>query len=608
MNTNLSISYTEFWVFLIVGIILVMLCISLLFSILNTKNHAKRIARKQTQRLAESEFRWKFAIEGSGDGVWDWDLKTNQSLYSKRWKEMLGYDESDILSTHQEWQNRIHPEDAQAVDTAIQACINCEIPTYAAEFRLRCKDGNYKWILSRGMVVNYDAEHKPSRMIGTHSDISERKQTEATLQKLYTAIEQSPTSVVITNLEACIEYVNPKFTEITGYEASEVMGKNPRILQSEQMPKEIYLQVWENLTHGIAWKGIFLNKRKNGELYWEEAHITPIKNPKGHITHYIGVKMDITTRILNERKIEDLLEEQNTILNSRIVGIAKIKERQLIWVNDEFAQMHGYTKEELIGKSTRVLYPSEEEYAAYGKLVYPLIKKGEIARTELRLQHKNGSFKWYKIGGGLLNSQNEESIWSFIDITEQKQLEVQVHTMAFYDTLTQLPNRRLLNDRLSQTLSNIKRNGCYGALMFLDLDNFKILNDTYGHNVGDLLLIEVAKRLQKCTREIDTVARIGGDEFVIILNDLNAKEKDALLQASIVAKKIRLSLANPYILTIDNNDNTEDTISYDCSASIGIAMFLNDHKQEDILKWADIAMYQAKINGRNQIKFYDIAN
>ncbi|MDD4506842.1 MAG: PAS domain-containing protein, partial [Sulfurospirillaceae bacterium] len=233
MNTNLSISYTEFWVFLIVGVILVMLCISLLFSILNTKNHAKRIARKQTQRLAESEFRWKFAIEGSGDGVWDWDLKTNQSIYSKRWKEMLGYEESDILSTHQEWQNRIHPEDAQAVDTAIQACINCEIPTYAAEFRLRCKDGNYKWILSRGMVVNYDAEHKPSRMIGTHSDISERKQTEATLQKLYTAIEQSPTSVVITNLEACIEYVNPKFTEITGYEASEVMGKNPRILQSE---------------------------------------------------------------------------------------------------------------------------------------------------------------------------------------------------------------------------------------------------------------------------------------------------------------------------------------------------------------------------------------
>lgn len=601
---TLKLDFTDAWITLFGGLALSFLLFSLLLSSIYIKTNAKRIAKKLTQQLQESEFRWKFAIEGAGDGVWDWNIQTNKSVYSKRWKEMLGYEEYEISPTHQEWESRIHPEDKALVQNAVKAYFQGEIPIYSVEFRLKCKDESYKWILSRGMVVSCDKEGKPHRMIGTHSDINERKSTEQLLKKLYAAIEQSPASVIITDLDACVEYVNPKFTEITGYHASEIIGKNPRILQSELMPKKLYSSIWENLTNGFAWRGELLNKRKDGQLYWEEAHITPIKDDQGVVTHYIGVKTDITARIVAEKKIESLLEEQNAILDSHIVGIAKIKNRRFTWVNEEFAQMHGYTKEELLGQLTRILYPDEPSYFSFGEFVYPLIHKGEIVRVELYHKHKNGTLKWYKIGGGLLHPHGDESIWSFIDITEQKQLEEQVHTMAFYDTLTQLPNRRLLNDRLEQTLLNIKRNGCYGALMFLDLDNFKILNDTYGHNVGDLLLIEVAKRLQKCTREIDTVARIGGDEFVIILNDLNANEKDAKLQASIVAEKIHLALDNPYLLTINNK--MDDIISYNCSASIGIAMFLKDNTQEDILKWADIAMYQAKINGRNQIKFYEL--
>ena len=151
-----------------------------------------------------------------------------------------------------------------------------------------------------------------------------------------------------------------------------------------------------------------------------------------------------------------------------------------------------------------------------------------------------------------------------------------------------------------------KRSGCYGALMFLDLDNFKPLNDTHGHVVGDLLLIEVADRLKACVREMDTVARFGGDEFVVMLSDLNADKAESTLQAEIVAEKIRIRLAEPYLLTIRHEGKADSTVEHLCTVSIGVTLFLNHvADQDDILKWADAAMYQAKDAGRNSIRFHD---
>ena len=194
----------------------------------------------------------------------------------------------------------------------------------------------------------------------------------------------------------------------------------------------------------------------------------------------------------------------------------------------------------------------------------------------------------------------------YSDITERKQMEDQVLRLAFYDDLTKLPNRRLLNDRLNQTMAASKRSSCYGALMFLDLDNFKPLNDTHGHVVGDLLLIEVADRLKACVREVDTVARFGGDEFVVMLSDLNPDKAESTLQAEIVAEKIRIRLAEPYLLTIRHEGKADSTVEHLCTVSIGVTLFLNHvADQDDILKWADAAMYQAKDAGRNSIRFHD---
>jgi len=192
------------------------------------------------------------------------------------------------------------------------------------------------------------------------------------------------------------------------------------------------------------------------------------------------------------------------------------------------------------------------------------------------------------------------------DITEQKQMQEEVRQLAFYDVLTKLPNRRLLSERLSQSMLASRRSARYGALMFMDLDNFKPLNDTQGHGVGDDLLIDVADRLKRCVREIDTVARFGGDEFVVLLNELDTDAAESYSQAAHVAEKIRITLAQPYQLSIKNEERPDVMIEHRCSASIGVALFI-DHAAdpEEILKRADIAMYQAKDAGRNSIRFYD---
>jgi diguanylate cyclase (GGDEF)-like protein len=194
----------------------------------------------------------------------------------------------------------------------------------------------------------------------------------------------------------------------------------------------------------------------------------------------------------------------------------------------------------------------------------------------------------------------------FRDITERKQMEDQIRQLAHYDSLTKLPNRRLLDDRLSQAMATSKRSGCYGAVMFLDLDNFKSLNDAHGHEVGDLLLIEAADRLKSCVREMDTVARFGGDEYVVLIGELDLDKSKSLQQAGIVAEKIRAALSKSYALKVRHEGKTEATVEHHCTASIGVELFI-DHEasQNDIFKRADSAMYQAKMAGGNSIGFYD---
>ncbi len=258
------------------------------------------------------------------------------------------------------------------------------------------------------------------------------------------------------------------------------------------------------------------------------------------------------------------------------------------------------------GKSAWTLFPPE----LATKLIADDQRSPEVGYVVMEEQVRNadGQLKLYQTHKFSIPREGQSSLIGGIalDITEHKQMEEQVLQQSLHDPLTKLPNRRLLNDRMSQVMAASKRSGCYGALLFLDLDNFKPLNDSHGHEVGDLLLIEVANRLENCVRKMDTVARFGGDEFVVVISELATDKEKSITQAKMVAEKIRIALSQPYLLKIRQKEGAETTVEHHCTASIGMVLFINQEtSQSDILKWADTAMYEAKEAGRNLIRLYD---
>ncbi len=451
-------------------------------------------------------------------------------------------------------------------------------------------------VIARARIRNHLMREQLRKEVQRHAD---------SLRKLWTVVEQSPVSVAITNLAACLEYVNPRFTEVTGYSPAEVLGQNPRILQSGLTSKATHLGMWAALTRGQTWKGELVNKRKNGELYWEEAQIAPVKDATGVVTHYVAVKADITERKLAEKALR---LAASAFTHSREGVTIADAQGLIVEVNDSFSRITGYSRSEALGRSPSFLKSGRHDQAFYAGLWGDLQAKSYWS-GEIWNRRKDGEVYAEMLTISAVRDEQgliQQYVALFSDISERKAMEDQVRHLAFYDELTGLPNRRLLGDRLAQTMAASKRKGHYGALMFLDLDNFKSLNDAQGHGVGDLLLVEVARRLAACVREVDTVARFGGDEFVVLLGELDINRTTSYEQALGVAEKIRLSLDAPYVLHVGTSHGMTE-VQHRCSASIGMVVFTGDQaSQDEILKWADVAMYQAKDAGRNAIRFYEM--
>ncbi len=277
-------------------------------------------------------------------------------------------------------------------------------------------------------------------------------------------------------------------------------------------------------------------------------------------------------------------------------------------VNPYLIELLGYSHAEFLGKKLWEVGPFSDR-AESKEMFAELQAKGYIRYEDLPLKTKAGAIVPVEFVSNTYDCEGIKIIQCNIrNITERKQMENQVRYMAFHDALTKLPNRRLLSDRLSQAMAASKRSGCYGVMMFLDLDNFKLVNDAHGHAVGDLLLIEAADRLKSCVREMDTVARFGGDEFVVMIGDLDTDKAESRSQAEIVARKIRAALAMPYVLKIQHEGKAETTVEHQCTVSIGVALFSkHEASQDNILKWADTAMYRAKEAGCNLIRVYNSA-
>ncbi len=315
-------------------------------------------------------------------------------------------------------------------------------------------------------------------------------------------------------------------------------------------------------------------------------------------------------QVIHQASLQEILHLKDVAFNTSSNAMAITdKDARIQWVNLAFGEMTGYPPSEVIGLTLRDLGKSEKQDPAYEQTIWKTILAGNGWHGELVHRHKNGADYDEEMTITPMKDAAGNPI-HFIavmrDITERKKSEEQIRTLAFYDTLTQLPNRRLLDDRLSRAMIASKRSNRYGALMFLDLDNFKPLNDKYGHGTGDLLLIEVAQRITQCVRGTDTVARFGGDEFVVMLDGLSTDRNGSISEAEIVAEKIRRSIAEPFKLSVHKEGRGEVSIEHRCSTSIGVALFIGDGvSSDDLLKRADMAMYRAKDKGRNRVHFFD---
>lgn len=275
-------------------------------------------------------------------------------------------------------------------------------------------------------------------------------------------------------------------------------------------------------------------------------------------------------------------------------------------VNPYLVELLGYSHAEFLGKKLWEVGPFSDRTESKDVFL-KLQTLGYVRYEDLPLKTKAGTIVPVEFVSNSYDCEGIKIIQCNIrNISERKRMEEQMHHMAFHDTLTKLPNRRLLGDRLNQAMVASRRNGSYGVLMFIDLDEFKQVNDTHGHAAGDLLLIETAKRLRNCVREMDTVARFGGDEFVVMIGNLQTDKVESRSQAEIMSRKISAALALPYTLKIQHEGKAESTVEHRCTASIGVALFSKyETNQDRILKWADAAMYQAKKAGSNMIQVYD---
>lgn len=415
-------------------------------------------------------------------------------------------------------------------------------------------------------------------------------QSTGELRKLSGAVEQSASSIIVTDRRGVIEYVNPYFCSVTGYTPEEAIGKPVSLLKSGETSREQYGDMWQTLHTGGTWRGEMHNRRKDGSLYWDFATIAPVCDVAGNITHFVAVQEDITARKENESRLRLFARVFESVNEGIVVTDAT---KRIVLVNPAFSLITGYSAEEVTGRNPSLLQSGLMEDDFYTTMWNTIDEKG-CWQGEIVDRRKDGSSytQWLSITT-LCGTDGSVDYYIGVtaDVSERKLAEQRMAYLAQHDFLTGLANRAVLHDRLAQALAQAAREHGRVAVMFLDLDRFKGINDTLGHALGDRLLQEIAHRIRSVVRAGDTVCRQGGDEFVIML-----ARWETLEDIVSVAQKLLHSISRACVL--------EGNV-IEVSTSIGISVFPEDGSDSDeLLKQADMAMYHAKETGRNKYNFF----
>jgi diguanylate cyclase (GGDEF)-like protein/PAS domain S-box-containing protein len=480
------------------------------------------------------------------------------------------------------------------------------------EAQFRKKNGDLFWGLLSASVIEIDG--KPC-LLSVTRDISPAKAADARIAAVMKALQASEAhyrTVFQTSVDGIVvsqlhdgRYIdaNNAFLTLMGYEREDVIGRTSLELNFWSNP-EARTEMVDSLSQNQKLRDVetqFI--RKNGERIWILVSAT-VMEIEG-LPCILSVVRDISAAkaakdglAAAQRALEASEERYRTAFQTSLdsININRLRDGCYIDCNQAFLDSVGYTRDEVIGRTSIELNiwanPRDRQ-----NLVDMLTQTGSCRDLEGQFRRKNGEVFWGQMSASMIESDGVPCILSISrDISSAKVAEDEIRTLAFYDPLTHLPNRRLVSERLRQSLAASARSNHKGALLFFDVDNFKTLNDTLGHKTGDLLLQEIARRLSACIREADTVARLGGDEFVVILEDLSGNQEEAAAQAKMVSEKILASVCQPFVLA------GRECLS---TSSIGITVF-GDRTDtiDDVLQQADIAMYQAKAAGRNTLRFF----
>ncbi|MBU0689819.1 MAG: EAL domain-containing protein [Gammaproteobacteria bacterium] len=565
---------------------------------------SERDTQEMISALRESEERLRMTLQSAPDAVFITEQDGHIVYVNDHVVSLLGYERSDLYEmtvfdlVPEDWRGRYREGGRRIVG---------EKTRQVMEVRLVARDGSL-------IPMELNAVLLPNgRVYGSCRDIRDRKSAERALQESQKQLQMFMDSIAEgmygVDTEGRCTFVNEALLRILGYDfEEELLGKNlHEIIHYAYADGSPYpaqdcnayqAYIRDEATHSadeVFW-------RKNGKPVPVEYWSQPM-HKGGRTIGAVVTFLDISERKKGEEALHESVSFSDSLLQTMPVPVFhKDTEGRYTGCNNAFAEFIGKAKEEIIGKTVFEIAPKPQSEVYRDHDLDLLTSEEGVQVYESNVKHADGGLHDVIFHKARLNNSNGEAvgiIGVILDITDRKQSERDIHQLAFYDSLTQLPNRRLLMDRALQALAVSARSSRYGALMLLDLDDFKKVNDSKGHDVGDQLLCEVARRLRVAVREGDTVARLGGDEFVVVLEELSLSAAEAAPQAEVVAEKIRNALNEPYLL---------DGIRHLSSPSIGVVLYRgHEEAMENLLKFADIAMYQSKQAGRNTIRFYDPA-
>ncbi|MGE0349366.1 sensor domain-containing protein [Hydrogenophaga sp.] len=545
--------------------------------------------------LRESESRLNLTEHTAGAGSWSLQLSTREVVHSDEFATILGLADHHHVRNLEDMVQRYTPEWRNGIRQRLERCAQ-HGESFDEEIQITSEEGPPKWVRTVGTAVRR-ANGEIVRIQGAIQDISAQKQAQQdTLRlamRLTTTLASITEAFVTLDRQCCFTYLNQESERLLQKSTAELLG----------------LEVWQDFSPGLAQRlkeqltrSLNTNRRVELEDFfptlgkWLEVRAYPFA--EGLAVYF----RDVTERRRSQEQLmllETSVSRLNDIVAIAETGASNDQEPRIVFVNDAFEQHTGYSRAEVLGQTPRMLLELDPAIAKLRELANNL-QQSRQARTELMVRRKNGAMFWVELEVVSVQATAEDiTHWVAVgrDITQRKTAEDMIRHLAFYDALTDLPNRQLLLDRLQQALAASARSGQHGALMFIDLDNFKILNDTLGHHMGDQLLQKVAQRLTRSVRKTDMVARLGGDEFVVMVDDLSTDPDAAAFKATALAEKVLNTLREPFQLTGHQHFATP---------SIGVTSF--NGQQSDVgelLKQADLAMYQAKSLGRNTLCFFD---